>query len=386
MKQIPILTIVFVLFSTNGWAQATRPNQTVSEFRQFSDIADEIKFYLLEAGYSKREGCLVGYDQDQLDRLRTMAKENKELFLATATSELRNASAEKTKHLVRVLIQAGSEDNRPLLSLFSAQSLKDTFSENSYAITFALNDHIKLDYYSPQSFYVLETLAAIKYYSAIPDIVRMLNKDANQDLEKTMTVLIDLNASKEIAEFVQAKIFEELCNKNGYRVVDGTELNKVLEAVRKLSKVEDASYSKRFQQISEQLIFEPNEETLIKFADGAKNERLRATAILLLAVSKTNLGLKVIIQHLKTDPSTLVRMWAAQSFVTHPKLGEAAVDALIETYHTDKERDVRWASIEALGKIGREKGMSVVKEALTDQDAMVREMAQRIIEWIENQK
>lgn len=385
MKQTILLTIILLLFIATCFSQTTRLNQSERVIPQFNNLSDEIEYYLNETPYYKQEGCVVSPDQEKLSYLRLLAKENNSLFLSIAKKELENASAEKTKQLVWVLIQAGSKETQPL-SIFTQQSLQNNFSANSSAITSALNDYLKFNYNDPQSAYVIESLVALRDYSAVPTILRMLNEESNPSLEKTMTVLVDLSASEELAEFVQAKMLEVLCDKNGYGVVNGVPLVKVLQTLEILSEDSKTLYAKHFQQIRNELVANPDEKTLTRFANKGKTERLRGTSILLLAVFKSETGKRVILEHLRTDSSKLVRAWAAQCFAIHPTSDSEVVDALIETYHSDKEHDVRWASISSLGNIGGEKAEIIIKEALGDKSLMIKESAERIIRWIEEHK
>ncbi len=60
--------------------------------REFTDASDEIKYYLTEASYSKRDYDVIYPDEEQINRLHLLAKEHKDLFLTAAKNELEKAS------------------------------------------------------------------------------------------------------------------------------------------------------------------------------------------------------------------------------------------------------------------------------------------------------
>lgn len=378
MKRVFLLIILSAAFSVAGLSQINQASQTEKSVREFADVADEIKFYLTEAGYYESSGCLVYPDQKQLARVRVLASENKDLFLSMAGNELKNAPVEKTKHLVTVLMYAGTEDNRPLLNLLTPLNLKTVFAPNADAILEQLNYHLKFGYDFTDKLYVIESLVALKHYAALPEIERQLNEESNPHLGKMMKLLIDLNAGGEVFEFVQTKILNDLCNNRGYSVDYGVKVKTALETLQALSEEADSVYAASFEKIRRRIVFEPDEALLIKFADQSKSEQLRRAAVLLLAVSKTDVGLKVILKRMK-DPSKLVRMAAVQSLMVYPNPKQEAVEALITVYHTDADLYIRHSSIATLGTLGGNRAEEIIREAVNDKSPMIRELAYRIV-------
>ncbi|HEY0050750.1 MAG TPA: HEAT repeat domain-containing protein [Pyrinomonadaceae bacterium] len=378
MKRVFLLITLLAAFSVAGLSQINQASQTEKSVREFADVADEIKFYLTEAGYYESSGCLVYPDQKQLARVRVLASENKDLFLSMAGNELKNAPVEKTKYVVTVLTYAGTEDNRPLMNLLTPLNLKTVFAQNANAILEQLNYHLKFGHDFTEKLYVIESLVALKHYAAVPEIERQLNEESNPHLGKMMKLLIDLNAGGEIFEFVQTKILNDLCNKRGYSVDYGVKVKTVLETLQALSEEADSVYAASFEKIRRRIVFEPDEASLIKFANQSKSEQLRRDAVLLLAVSKTDAGLKVILKRMK-DPSNMVRMAAVQSLMVYPNPKEEAVEALITVYQTDADLYIRHSSIATLGTLGGNRAEEIIREAVNDKSPMIRELAQRII-------
>lgn len=375
--------MLLAMCSVGGLAQFVGERRPEPPVREFKDTADEINYYLTEAGYMKTNGCVISPDQDRITRVRGLAVENRDLFLETAFNRLKTTPADKISNLLLALVHAGSESSRPLKDLLTPQNMNGVFASKSGAILKQLPLYLDYNADYAERVYILEALVALKYRPVVPNILRILNEESNPYLEEIMQALVDLDAAENLVEFLQTKIQEDLCNKNMFSVVNGIPVKNLLEAVEKLSKRSDPTVYPKFERIRQRLVLEPDEATLIRYANQGINERLRGTSVLLLAVSKSDAGMKVILEHLKNDPSKLVRSWSAQSLRIHQNPKEEVFNALIEAFRTETDAEVRTASLAALGQMDGKRFVPVIKEGLEDKNPMVRETTQRILDFIE---
>ena len=143
-----------------------------------------------------------------------------------------------------------------------------------------------------------------------------------------------------------------------------------LQSLAGKSELKNASY---FRAILHEIVWEPDEKALARFALDGASERLRGHSVLLLSHYRNEEALNVILDRLKNDPSSLVRFWAAQSFVTTPN--SSAVDTLVAVYDRSEDDQVRFGCIEALGKIGGDRAVVTLRRALNDKSEIIRNMA-----------
>lgn len=365
MKITTLLTLwLTLLLHTVSHAQATKPN--------FVNAHDEIRYYLTEEGYTDINGCVVTRDNAAIARIKYLAREYESLFIAETKAQLGGANKDKTDHVIWILLQVSDVDYRPLKKIFLPNSFEKEFA-NAQAIQSALAQSLSIQWQEPQSVYAAEVIGILKYQPAVPNTVSFLNYEGNLDRQITLIALANLHATNELTEYIQQKVFEDLCIKQMHNVGYGVETNLVLKNIQELAATHDPKLGSYFSGILQKIIFKPSESALSKLAIEAKAERLRGLAVLLLSHYPTQTALQVVLDRLEKDASNLVRFWAAQSFITNPNL--MAVDALLAVYQETKDNELRFGCIEALGVIGGEKAIKTLEEALSDESQLVRDTA-----------
>lgn len=367
-KHLPFL---FCILLTCLWPVSIPAAQDLKPDRIFSSVDDEIGYYLTEESYTLRDRDALSVDRKAIARARFLSRNYEALFIEKAKRHLGQASGYKLSHLIWILLPVSGSDFRPLLVLASLDSFEKTF-QNAQEIRLELVQKLTR-HREPQSIHAVEALAALKYRPAIPEIVAFLNYPANPDVVANLTALADLGATKEVAAYVQQKVFEDLCVQKDYNVRQGIRTDLLLRSLRTIVDGKQSAHAAYFRVVLKNLVTEPDEKALIRYALEGESERLRGHSVLLLSHHRSEPALKVILDRLENDPNPLVRVWAAQSFVRHPNL--RAVDTLVSVYEQSENYEVRFGCIEALGIIGGDKAVATLTRALDDKSPLVRNSA-----------
>jgi len=119
-------------------------------------------------------------------------------------------------------------------------------------------------------------------------------------------------------------------------------------------------------------------EMLMKTAIEHENPEDRIDALISLGEIKDKKALTTIIKALENDPNMDVRLSAIDALFDFED--EEIIEPLSKAALNDKDSWVRENAIKELGDIGNDKAKGVLKKALNDEDASVREIANDILE------
>ena len=170
--------------------------------RVFASVNEEIRYYLTEEDYTLRHYDVLSIDNKALDHARFLSRNYESLFIEQSKEHIIQAEGVKLRHLIWILSRVSGPDYRPLLDLFSPDSFERTF-RNAQEIQLVLVQSLKTR--DPQGVYAVEALAALKYRSAIPEIISFLNYTTNPDVTGVLIALADLDAKQELVTYVSKK-------------------------------------------------------------------------------------------------------------------------------------------------------------------------------------
>ncbi|MCF6147837.1 MAG: HEAT repeat domain-containing protein [Candidatus Kuenenia sp.] len=201
----------------------------------------------------------------------------------------------------------------------------------------------------------IDTQVTIEYHDIpIREGIHRILKDKNyafsydpNELKEGKISIVSANKSKEIYTPTSKKPLEKLTKRGGKK--------------KKKKEKKDTKF-----------------DALAKDALENEDAEKREDAIIELGETEDKKAIEIIAKALETDANEDVRLSAIDALLEIDD--DSIVKPLSKAALTDKDPWVRESAVEALGEIESEEAIEIIKKALNDEDGSVREIAQELLD------